>query len=241
MPVRMATITVVGLGPGPVSLLTKEAERELLQADKIFFRTGSYPAYDWLGGLGKTLVCFDRLYHSFRWPSCEDLYSFMTNALLKEVEIKGSAVYALPGSPVVLEDTTRMLLIRGAERGVEVKVVQGMSFIEPALAAINFDAGMGLQIVLPRMHVRSGRFSKRLGMLVCQIEAREQANEPPRIDLTMQWLLETYPPDHPVTLIWTAGLPAYEIEHKVVALKELEREYGKARYFASLFVPPVSD
>ena len=34
--------------------LTKQAESELLLADKIFFRTCSYPAYEWLSGLRKT-------------------------------------------------------------------------------------------------------------------------------------------------------------------------------------------
>ena len=55
----------------------------------------------------------------------------------------------------------------------------------------------------------------------------------------MQWLLETYPPDHLVTLIWTEGLPAYDTESKIIVLSDLSREYGDEKYFASLFVPPL--
>ena len=37
----MATITIVGLGSGPIGQLTKEAEAALLEADKIFVRTSA--------------------------------------------------------------------------------------------------------------------------------------------------------------------------------------------------------
>jgi hypothetical protein len=58
----MARTKVVGVGPGATSYLTKEVEAELLGADKVFFRTGTYPVYEWLRGLGKYLVCFDKSY-----------------------------------------------------------------------------------------------------------------------------------------------------------------------------------
>jgi hypothetical protein len=61
----------------------------------------------------------------------------------------------------------------------------------------------------------------------------------PRVDLTMKFLLKVYPPDHLVTLIWTDGLPAYKTQSKAMALKNLAREYGEAKFFASLYVPPM--
>jgi uncharacterized protein YabN with tetrapyrrole methylase and pyrophosphatase domain len=236
----MAVITVIGTGPGPLDCLTKEAERLLLRADKIFFRRSSHPVYDWLEGLGKHVVCFDRLY-TLPWPNSEDLYEFITDALLKEATARGQAAYALPGSPAVLEDTTRLLQLRGPAAGVQIRVVHGLSFLEPALAAINFDFGLGLQIGLPRTHILPRRYNPRLPLLVCQIEARNRPADAPRVDLTMKWLLGTYRPDHAVTLIWTAGLPGYEIEIKVIALKDLALEYGEGKYLSSLYIPPIED
>ena len=235
----MPTISVVGLGPGPLSLLTKEAEQELLRAPKVFFRTNKYPAYDWLRSLGKTLVAFDGVY-SFRWPHADQMYGFMVDALLKEATNTGSAVYALPGDPHILELTTTLLRERGRAAGIEVKVVAGLSFIEIALNAIEVDAGDGLQIVLPRRHVARGLFSPLLAMLVCLIEAKLHLSDPHSVDQTAAWLLNAYPPDHAVTLIWTSGLPAYDVERKRFALADLEREYGEGRYFSSLFVPPLA-
>jgi tetrapyrrole methylase family protein / MazG family protein len=225
---KMARITVVGIGPGPLAWLTMEAERELRLADKVFFRTCAYPAYYWLRELGKELVCFDRLY-ILPWPDAGEMYKFMTAALLKEADIRGHAVYAIPGSPFVLEDTVRLLKLQGATAGVEIRIIHGMSFLGPALSVINHD-DTGLQIVLPRTHVQHGRFSPYLPLLVCQLE------EPP---LVMEWLLKTYPPNHAVTLIWTEGLPDYETRSKIIELRNLNQESGEAKYFESLYVPSL--
>ena len=234
----MARITVVGIGPGPTSCLTKEGEAELLRADKVFFRMGAHPVYEWLRSLGKQVVCFDLLYTT-QWVNPGDIYDFMVSALLKEAISKGEASYAVPGSPEVLEETTNLIRVRGPKEGVEVKVLPGVSFLDQALAEINFDFSLGLQIVLPLTHLQYGRFTKRLALMVCQIEAASRPLDTPRVDLTMKFLLKVYPPDHLVTLIWTDGLPTYNTQSKAMALKNLAREYGEAKFFASLYVPPT--
>jgi tetrapyrrole methylase family protein / MazG family protein len=142
---KMARIKVVGVGPGATSYLTKEVEAELLGADKVFFRTGTYPVYEWLRGLGKYLVCFDKSYDT-RWTNSGDVYEFMVAALFKEAALRGEAVYAVPGSPDVLEDTTNLIRVRGAKEGVEVKVLPGVSFLDQVLAEIKFDFSFGLQV-----------------------------------------------------------------------------------------------
>ena len=232
----MASITVVGLGPGPLALMTKEAEQHLLAADKVFFRTSAYPAYDWLEGLGKQLVSFDGLY-SLAWSRSDEMYDFMVAALLKEASIRPSVTYALPGSPSVLEDTTRKLRRRTRDAGIDFRIVEGLSFFELALAAVDFDFSQGLQVVLPRTHLEPGLFDPRLAMLVGQVDARFHPADPPRIDLTVDWLLAAYPPDHPVTLIWTSGLPDYETRHEALRLDQVVAAYGTGKYYASLFVP----
>ena len=85
----MATITIVGLGPGPVAQLTREAEAALLGAEKIFFRTGSHPVHDWLRGKGKHVVCFDKLY-TLPWKVPGEIYDFIVSALLKEAMLQST-------------------------------------------------------------------------------------------------------------------------------------------------------
>lgn len=234
----MSTITVVGLGPGPLSQMTKEAEQHLLGAAKVFFRTSAYPAYDWLHGLGKSLVSFDGLY-SMPWPETAALYDFMVTSLLTEVSLRDEVTFALPGSPLILEDTVQILKARGPAAGVDVRIIHGMSFVETALAAVDFDFRAPLQVVLPRLHLQNDLFDPRCALLVCQPQATKHPAEPSQIDVTVEWLRRRYPPDHPVVLIWTSGLPAYETEHATVPLADLARVYGDGKYYASLFVPPL--
>jgi tetrapyrrole methylase family protein / MazG family protein len=233
----MNTITVVGIGPGPIKCLTKEAETELLSADKIFFRTSAHPVYQWLRDQGKHLHCFDLLY-TMRWPSPGDIYEFMVAALFKEASLKGRAVYAVPGSADILEGTTNLIRERGSEEAVRVRVVSGVSFLDLALAEINFDFTVGLQIVMPLSHLQTKLFTKHLALMVCQIEAMSSTLDEPNVDLTMQSLLKVYPPDHLVTLIWTDGLPDFRTFSKTIPLRNLVLEYGGVRFFASLYVPP---
>jgi len=232
----MKTITIVGLGPGPLSLLTKQAEGELLAAEKIFFRTGAHPVYDWLKQQGKHVVSFDKLYES-PWKNPGEVYEFMVSALLKELELSGKVTFALPGSPVFLEDTTRLLRERGKAAGATVRIVHGLSFVEEALSQLNLDFAEGLQVVLPWTHLESGRFTTKLNLLVCQIEAKRVPEDKPRVDLTMEWLLRAYPADHCVTVIWTDGPPEYGTRTQTFPLKDLAKEYGAERFFSSLFVP----
>ena len=234
----MSRITVVGLGPGPLAQLTKEAECALLAADKVFFRTGAHPAYEWLKSTGKHVVCFDQLY-SLPWKQSGAVYEFMVDALIKEAGLRGGATYALPGSPVFLEDTTKLLRERGGAAGVEVRVIHGLSFVEEALAQLNLDFDEGLQVVLPWTHLESGRFTNRLALLFCQMEAQRLPEDEVRVDLTMNWLLKAFPAEHPVTLIWTEGMPEYRTQTRRIVLKDLSQAYGKSKYFASLYVPAV--
>lgn len=234
----MGIITIVGLGPGPVAQLTKEAETELLGAEKIFFRISAHPVYEWLKASGKHVVCFDKLY-SLGWKESGDVYDFMVSALLKEAALKGCVTYAVPGSPVFLEDTTRLLRRRAQTVGAEVRVVHGLSFVEEALSQLNVDFSSGLQIVLPRTHLEPGRFTKELALLVCQIEAQRLPEDEVRVDLTADWLMRVFPPEHPATLIWTDGVPDYTTHTRLIRLKDLAREYGESKYFASLYVPAL--
>ena len=166
-------------------------------ADKVFFRTAGHPAYQWLEQTRQTGCVLRPAVHALPWKEGGDIYEFIASALLKEAELSSSVTYALPGSPVLLEDTTRILRQRGKAAGVEVRLVHGLSFVDEALGLLNLDFGEGLQVVLPRTHLETGRFTTEVALLVCQIEAKLAFIGEPRVDLTMNWLLRAFSPDHP--------------------------------------------
>jgi uncharacterized protein YabN with tetrapyrrole methylase and pyrophosphatase domain len=234
----MPAITIVGLGPGPVERLTKEAETHLLAADKIFFRISGHPAYEWLRERGKHLVCFDRMY-TMQWSQPGEIYEFMVSALVKEAELRGTVTYALPGSPVFLEDTTRLLRERAGAGALQLRIVHGLSFLEEAFEQMNLDFQEGLQIVLPLSHVEPGRYTTKLPLLVCQIEAMSLPTDAPQEAWTMELLQRSYPPGHPVTLIWTNAPPDYRTRTLTLPLRNLAQECAGRKYYASLYVPPL--
>lgn len=59
--------------------------------------------------------------------------------LFKEAALRAEPVYAVPGSPEVLEDTTKSDSRAGTKKAVEVKVLPGVSFLDQVLAEIKFD------------------------------------------------------------------------------------------------------
>lgn len=113
--------------------------------------------------------------------------------------------------------------------------------MEEALSQLHVDFDEGLPVVLPWAHLEPGRFTKKLALLVCQIEAQRLPEDEARVDLTMKWLLKAFPGEHAVTLIWTDGMPEYRTQTRRMALKDLAREYGESKYFASLYVPALLD
>jgi hypothetical protein len=54
-----------------------------------------------------------------------------------------------------------------------------------------------------------------LALMVCQIEARSNPLDKPRVDLTKEFLLKAYPPEHAVTLLWTL---------KIICASAVQRE-----------------
>jgi hypothetical protein len=60
------------------------------------------------------------------------------------------------------------------------------------------------------------------------------------VDLTSEFLLKLYSPEHFVALLWTDGLPEHKTQAKSMALKDLIREYGDLKFFTSLYGPPLA-
>ena len=81
-------------------------------------------------------MSFDKLYDTRR-RNPGGIYEVMVAALFKEVALRGEAVYAVPGSPDGLEETTNLIRVRGVKEGAEVRVLPGVSFLDQVLAEIN--------------------------------------------------------------------------------------------------------
>ena len=95
-----------------------------------FLRTGRHPSAD----LVPDAVTFDDRYESA--DRFEDVYAAIVEALVAAAAEHGEVLYAVPGSPLVLERSVRSLL---ADERVGCTVLPAMSFLDVAWARLGID------------------------------------------------------------------------------------------------------
>jgi tetrapyrrole methylase family protein / MazG family protein len=245
----LPSITIVGLGPGAPEQVTVEAWQTLLQAECVHLRTRVHPT---VASLPPTLTVqsFDHLYESA--ASFDEIYGAIA-AALTELALTGQPiVYAVPGHPLVGEESVRRLVASAREYGITVRIVAGLSFIEPVLTAVGADPlAAGLQIVDATAVIAAcegpdgaGRepfrgshrvFDSARPALIAQVYSAAIASH---LKLA---LLEDYPPDHQVWTVRGAGLRDGEAAAQI-PLSELDR--GVADHLTTVYVPalpPLAD
>jgi tetrapyrrole methylase family protein/MazG family protein len=231
----MGTITIVGLGPGDARHLTREAWNVLEEAQEIWLRTARHPTVQ---GLPPTLTVqsFDDLY-----DEAEDfsrVYESIVERILRLGRRPQGVVYGVPGHPLVGEATVVSILSAAELSALSVRLVEGLSFVEPTLTALKIDALEGLQIfdaIALSRHYHPP-LNPDFPALVGQLYSRLLASE---VKLT---LMNQYPDDHQITLVRAAGTP----EQRVVRqpLYRLDRGDAAAAlvtHLTTLYVPPLVD
>jgi tetrapyrrole methylase family protein/MazG family protein len=123
-------VTVVGLGPGPASHVTQATLDAITASRHRFVRTLRHPSVTLLGDC----TSFDHLYES--QPTFDDVYRSIVEELVAAAREHGDVLYAVPGSPLILESTVALLR---ADPRVEVVVVASMSFLDLAWNALGID------------------------------------------------------------------------------------------------------
>ncbi len=224
-----AALTIVGLGPGDAGDITRAAWQELERARRIILRTVQHPCVPFLPGAEVTSAC-DDLYEAH--AEFADVYAAIVARVLAATQEPGGVLYAVPGHPQVGEATTPALLAAAAAQGLSVRIVGGLSFVEPAFAAVGVDPMDGAQVVDAMLLARDyhPRIEVGLPLLVAQVYARWLASD---LKLT---LLNAYPAEHPVTLIHGAGTAGQRLVS--FSLHELDRGDDFSP-LTSLYLPPL--
>ncbi len=230
-------ITIIGLGPGDPSLMTCEARELLEKAKEVYLRTKRHPAVDSLPG-HLQLHSFDHLYE--KAETFEKIYERIAQEILRLGERPEEVLYAVPGHPLVGEASVHRILVLAQEKGVPVRIVAGMSFLESVFSLLRVDPLAGLQIgdattLAFRSHPD---LNSDAPALIGQLYSRTVAAD---LKLT---LMNLYPDDHPVTLIQEArgrgpGGQAAEVKTRTIPLYELDHE-KEIDHLTSLFIPPLS-
>ena len=110
--------------------MTVETLRAIERIPHRFLRTARHPSAD----LVPDATTFDDLYESA--DRFDDVYAAIVEAVVAAAIEHGEVLYAVPGSPLVLERTVRSLL---ADERVRCDVLPAMSFLDLVWARLGID------------------------------------------------------------------------------------------------------
>ncbi|MED4586874.1 nucleoside triphosphate pyrophosphohydrolase [Brevibacillus choshinensis] len=224
------TITVVGLGAGDLDQLPYGIYRTLKQAQHLFLRTQEHPVVAQLSAENIAFTSFDEIYEQHE--SFEDVYTDIVEKLFVSAQQHGEIVYAVPGHPLVAERTVQLLLEQGHDRGVQIEIGGGQSFIDPLFARLKIDPIEGFSL-LDGTALKTDQVSPGLHTIIAQVYDTFIASD---VKLT---LMEVLPDDFLVTVATAVGVAGQE-RIETVPLYELDRldRFGN---LSLVYVPPASD
>ncbi len=219
-------ITLIGLGPADAGHLSVAARDALRAATRLLVRTRRHPAVDDLDRERVVFEALDGIYESA--PDFDSVYTAISERVLAEAA-RGDVALAVPGHPLMGEESVRRVLAAARERGIPTRVVGSECFVEPVLAALGLSIGDGLLIVdalsIERMEPRPG-----VPVLLYQVYDARVASD---VKLA---LMRHYPDDWPVRVVGRAGVTGEETVADV-ALHRLDRI--EADHLTAVYVPPV--
>ncbi len=222
---------MLGLGPGNPDQLTREAWEVLGGAEEIYLRTRQHPVVAALPE-GLALHSFDDLYEQHE--DFAEVYRQIVKRVLELGRRDAGVIYAVPGHPFVAEATGPEIARRARAEGLPLRVVGGLSFVEPVLAAVGAD-------LLPQCTVTDALelaalhhplFPPSQPALISQVYSAAVAAE---LKLT---LMAVYPDEHPVTLVHAAGTDDEVVE--TVALHAIDKS-EHIGLLSALWLPPLGE
>ncbi len=225
----MPGITLLGLGPGDPALLTRAAWQALEAADEIYLRTGQHPTVAHLPPHLRVHT-FDHLYEQA--DTFEQVYEAIVGEVLRLGRRPQGVLYAVPGHPLVAETTGVAVLREARAADLPVRVIDGLSFLEPLWRALALDPFPQSALVdaLELARRLTPPFPPSVPAFVAQLYDRHLASH---VKLT---LMHHYPDEHPVTLVHRAGLPDQAV--RPMRLYEIDRD-PDIGLLTALYVPPL--
>jgi tetrapyrrole methylase family protein/MazG family protein len=227
----MPGITLLGLGPGDPHQLTREAWEVLSSANEVYLRTRQHPTVNGFPSSVK-IHSFDEVYDNT--DNFEDVYKAINQKILELGRRPEGVIYAVPGHPFVAESTCPEIARLARLEGLQVHIVEGLSFMEPAFSALGIDPFPQLTLydalTLGQAHIPA--FPPDAPVMIAQIYSRLIASE------VKSTLTSIYPDEHPVRFVHNAGTKDQIVEN--LPLFEIDRT-DHIGLMSVLFVPSLGE
>lgn len=197
----MPKIYILGLGAGSLEQLPLGVYRCLQEAKPLYLRTKVHPVVEDLKREGIAYTSFDDVYE--RHEQFEAVYQEIVTALETALHTQDTIYYAVPGHPLVAEQTVQLLLKRSREKDYELEVVGGQSFLDPLFTKLGLDPVEGFQL-LDATTIEVAQLRPSLHTVITQVYNQFVASE---LKLT---LMEVYPDEFPILVATAIGVPNQE-------------------------------
>lgn len=224
----MNTIQVIGLGAGDLDQLPLGVYKKIKNAAELYVRTEDHPVLQELAEEGVTFNSFDAIYE--KHDTFAPVYAEIADTLIA-LSKEQSLIYAVPGHPLVAEQTVQYLVEAEKKGDFHLVIEGGQSFLDPIFGALRIDPIEGFQL-LDGTAMASDDVNMAQHVLIAQVYDSFSASE---VKLT---LMEKYPEDYEVTIVTAAG-SANEVLRKV-PLYELDRA-AEVDNLTTIYVPPAVD
>ena len=216
----MPRVVVVGLGPGDDSLVTTATLAEIARIPVRFLRTERHPSSHLVPGA----TTFDHVYDSA--PSFEDVYRTIADDLASAAAAHGEILYAVPGSPLILERTVARLRARG---DIETVLHPAVSFLDDVWRALGIDpVETGVRLVDGHEFARAAA-GETGALLVAHVHANWVLSD-------IKLSVDDPDPGAEVVLLHHVGLPDERIVR--TTWSEMDRTL-EADHLTTLYIPEM--
>ena len=220
-------LNIVGLGPGNPGLLTNETIDLMMACDQLILRTSRHPAVSRLIDLGIIFSTCDEFYEQL--ADFDSVYRAITEHVGAIARDK-NVVYAVPGSPMVAEQTVIALREFAKSEKIAVRIFSAVSFLDELFARLEIDPLANGLTIVDASAISRLPATVNTPLVVTQVYDKRTLSE------AKLSLAELYGDEYPVIFVANLGLADEIVER--VPIFELDRKFV-ANHLTSLFVPHV--
>ncbi|MGL4522731.1 MAG: nucleoside triphosphate pyrophosphohydrolase [Bacilli bacterium] len=220
----MKKIHVIGLGAGNLEQMSVGVYRMLQNTARCYVRTKEHPLFAELD-FPIEIISFDEMYEQS--SEFNDVYRAIVEELGNLVEQEGEILYAVPGHPLVAEQTVQYLLEAKACGKYDVEIHGGGSFIDEMFRALKFDPVEGF-CLLDGTDLHLHQLQSNHHLFICQVYDQFVASE------VKLMLLTIYPDDYEVYYVSGAGTKSEKVS--AMPLSEIDHRAGVDN-LGTLYVP----
>ncbi len=209
-------ITLLGLGPGGAELLTRQAWEALQSASEIIVQSAAHPALP-------AEIAVQVLESGPAEAAAE--------AIVELGRRPQGVLFGVPGHPLAANAAAGEVIRLARQAGLPVRIISGLSFVEPALAALGLEQPAQLSLVeaVEASRGHTPGFPPHTPALLTAL------NSPALAQRLKAILLHVYPEAHPLTLVRAAGALCLEIPLAARG-EQPETTFGPT---TCLYIPPL--